>query len=100
MLSGSDTKRQVVLAIVALKGRLWKLERAVRAGGQDLWWIISCYWLSCDGLNLLLELWVNLFNILWSYQNTGLSIGCLFQPSLCAFSDCGCQNIDSCSREL
>jgi hypothetical protein len=78
MLSGSDTERHFVLALDTIQNSFWNLELAMRARSQSFWWVLSLNWLSCDTLNLLLELWIYLIDVFWSHQYDGLSISSLF----------------------
>lgn len=72
----------------------------MRACREWLSWIISIDWLSCNSLNLLLELWSDLVDVLRSHKDTCLLIGSLLESSLSALGNCGCQDIDGGGWEL
>lgn len=71
----------------------------MRAWREGFWIILSLHWLSCDGLDLLLELRCHLIYVLRSDQDASLCIGRLLQASLRALCNRGREDVDHTRRE-
>jgi Zn-dependent M16 (insulinase) family peptidase len=73
---------------------------AERTGRHRLGVVISLNWLSCDTLDLLFELGVDLVNVLRPDKDASPFVSRLLESSLCTFGYTSGQNLSGRSREL
>lgn len=100
MFTWGNAEWNVSLALWAVKSRFRNIETAERAWGKRLCCVLLTDWLTSNWLDLGLELWWDVVDVLRANQNASPLVSSLLQASLTALSNSSSHNVDFIVGEL